>query len=109
MTMETTSTNITAKLPSFSGERQDYQRWHFQVGAYATLGRFGEAMGTTPEADLPSSDAKVLDLTTDEGKRKEKARERNRRAVATLSIALAQDPVALSFVYTTYVPTNTSL
>ena len=98
MTSETT-TSGTVKLPIFSGERDDYQRWEFQIGAYATLGKFAEAMGTSPEADLPTSDAEVLDLTTDEGKRKDKARERNRRAVASLSIALAQDPVALSYVY----------
>eukprot|EP00814_Leptocylindrus_danicus_P020822 CAMPEP_0116004592 /NCGR_PEP_ID=MMETSP0321-20121206/684_1 /TAXON_ID=163516 /ORGANISM="Leptocylindrus danicus var. danicus, Strain B650" /LENGTH=143 /DNA_ID=CAMNT_0003472903 /DNA_START=440 /DNA_END=868 /DNA_ORIENTATION=+ len=98
MTSETT-TSGTVKLPIFSGERDDYQRWEFQIGAYATLGKFAEAMGTSPEADLPTSNAEVLDLTTDEGKRKDKARERNRRAVASLSIALAQDPVALSYVY----------
>ena len=63
------------------------------------LGSFGEAVRTKLETDPPSSNAEILNLKMDEGKRKDKVRERSRRAVAALSIALAQDPVAMSYVY----------
>jgi hypothetical protein len=93
---EYVSTKVT--LPKFTGSHKSYQIWWTRMMAYASVYRFTQAMITTPEADMPASDADVIDTTTDKGKRQRACKARNAVAVANLTMAFETDQL-MSLVY----------
>lgn len=97
-TMEQTNPTKSAKLPSFSGLRKDYQTWWVRFIAYATVWKFSAALVTGGETTMPSSDAAVLDEMTVTGKASTAAKQRNALAMANLTMAFETEGL-LGIVY----------
>jgi hypothetical protein len=51
-------------LPKFGGAHKDFQTWWTRFLAFAAVYQFMQALTGTPETDLPSSDAAVIDTST---------------------------------------------
>jgi hypothetical protein len=65
------SSEKSVKLPSFDGKAQNVQMWWTQFSGFAHVHGFSEAVRKdAPEPDLPSSDAEVLDKSSDQDKKK---------------------------------------
>ena len=77
------SENKSVILPMFSGKDEDFQVWWTKFKAFATAKGIYEALAGK-EADLPDTQADVLDESKPEEKKKIKARERNSLAMAYL-------------------------
>jgi hypothetical protein len=73
------STPITksVRMPSFSGLREDFQTWWIRFVAYVNVCKFLGALKKGGEASMPSSDAMVIDMATEQGKKIAAAKERN--------------------------------
>ena len=67
------------KLPTFDGDEEKFQLW---------LVRFEEAYADAPEADMPESEAFALLLDPKTDKAKVAAVNRNRVAMATLTMVM---------------------
>ena len=74
-------------LPKFTGVHKDFQVWWTRFMAFASVYQFMQAIGESPEADLPISNAASIDKTTDEGKRQAGCKNRNNVAMANLTMA----------------------
>jgi hypothetical protein len=85
--MEVMSSTTLAQLPPFSGARKDFHTWWIRFVAYANMCKFLAALKIGREASMPSSDAVVIDITTDTGKMIAAGKERNRMATANLTTA----------------------
>jgi hypothetical protein len=70
-----------ATLPKFGGAHKDFQTWWTRFLAFAAVYQFTQVLTGTPETDLPSSDAAVIDTSTDPGKRQKLAKDRNNIAM----------------------------
>jgi hypothetical protein len=64
-------------MPSFSGLREDFQTWWIRFVAYVNVCKFLGALKKGGEASMPSSDAMVIDMATEQGKKIAAAKERN--------------------------------
>ena len=76
------------KLPTFDGDEEKFQLWLVRLEAYETCCGFRAAAGDTQEADLPETEAFVLLLDKVTDKAKVAAVNRNRVAMATLTMAM---------------------
>ena len=76
------------KLPTFDGDKEKFQLWLVRFEAYATCCGFRAAVGDTKEADLPETEAFALLLDKVTDKAKVAAVNRNRVAMATLTMAM---------------------
>ena len=85
MSTEDASTRIN--IPTFDGERENFQIWWMRFQAYALVKGFGQAVSGTADGDLPARADDVLDLTTTNGKKAQKALTRNNVAIASLTMA----------------------
>jgi hypothetical protein len=85
--MDSTPITKLVRMPSFSGLREDFQTWWIRFVAYANVCKFLGALKKGGEASMPSSDAVVIDIATEQGKMVAKAKERNSLAMANLTMA----------------------
>jgi hypothetical protein len=74
-------------MPSFSGLREDFQTWWIRFVAYANVCKFLGALKKGGEASMPPSDAVVIYIATELGKKIAAAKERNSLAMANLTMA----------------------
>ena len=81
----------SVRLPTFGGAQKDFQVWWTRFLAYGSVYKFALALKESDEVDLPKSDADVLDLTTDAGKKKDLARKRNNIAMANFTMAFTSE------------------
>jgi hypothetical protein len=84
--MEVTSLTKSVRLPSFSGLRKDFQTWWIRFVAYTNVCKFLAALKNGGEASMPSSDAVVIDMTSDAGKMIAAVKERNELAMSNLTM-----------------------
>ena len=77
-------------VPRFDGTQSEFLTWWMQFSAFATVGRFGEAIGTTQEVDLPATEATALSADPDIAKRQKAAKWRNNMAIAQLTLAFSK-------------------
>ena len=76
----------------FDGASKNFQLWWMRFNAYATVHRFAKAVSKdVPDADMPLSEAEVLDESTDAGKKRIAAKRRNAVAMASLSMAFTSE------------------
>jgi hypothetical protein len=85
--MDSTPITKSVRMPSFSGLREDFQTWWIRFVAYANVCKFLGALKKGGEASMPSSDAVVIDMTTELGKKIAAANDRNSLAMANLTMA----------------------
>jgi hypothetical protein len=76
-----------ATLPKFGGAHKDFQTWWTRFITFAAVYQFTQALTGTTEADLPSSDAALIDTTTNQGKKEKLAKDRNNMAMANFTMA----------------------
>ena len=83
------SESKAVRVPTFNGEKEQFQTWWIRFRAYAKVAKFTKALGTTPEPDLPTSQAEADALTgnSTETKNKLAAVDRNDDAMANLTLA----------------------
>ena len=81
----------SVRLPTFGGAQKDFQIWWTRFLAYGSVYKFAAALKESDDVDLPASDADVLDLTKDEGKRQDAARKRNNVAMANFTMAFTSE------------------
>ena len=85
-------------VPVFKGEKEEFQVWWMRFKGHAARGRFIMALSPTKEADLPLTEASVIDETTPSGKLQAAAKQRNADAMGSLIIA-CQHPTMISYIY----------
>ena len=62
-------TNISmesVRLPVLMGSHMEFHTWWILFHVFATVWKFADAIGRSPEADLPSTVATALSTMTDE-------------------------------------------
>jgi hypothetical protein len=85
--MDSSTITKSARLSSFSGLRKDFQTWWIRFVAYAYMCKFLAALKKGGEASMPSSDAVVIEMTSETGKKIAAAKERNALAMSNLTMA----------------------
>ncbi len=85
--MDNTSVTKSARLPTFSGQREEFQMWWIRFVAHAEMCGFLTALEIGGETTMPDSSTEVLDLTTDDGKLAAASKQRNAMAMANLTMA----------------------
>ena len=81
----------SVRLPTFGGAQKDFQVWWTRFMAYGSVYKFAAALKEKDEVDLPGEDAEALDLSTDDGKKKDAARKRNNIAMANFTMAFTSE------------------
>ena len=90
--MQQSLSEKSVRLPTFDGASKNFQLWWMRFNAYATVHRFAKAVSKdAPDADMPLSEAEVLDESTDAGKKRIAAKRRNAVAMASLSMAFTSE------------------
>jgi hypothetical protein len=87
----------TARLPEFDGTHASFQIWWVRFAAFAMVHHFVQALAIGGEPLMPAKDTDAVDETTADGKLIMKAKERNARAMANLTLALNE--VTMGIVY----------
>ena len=64
-------------LPTFSGERKDFDVFWCRVWAYGSVHGITQAMKRTVDPDLPAREDSAIDESTAEGKKQLKAKKAN--------------------------------
>ena len=85
--MEPKSDNAKFILPSFSGERDDFQLWWVRFQAYGLVKGYRQALQPTPEGKLPADGRVEIDTSDSDGKEAKAAVERNNLAIAAMTMA----------------------
>ena len=80
---------VSLKAPSLK-KGGDFQMWRYRMQAFLELHGLAHCLEQV-DPDFPSNSREVLDLSTDEGKRQEKAKKDNNLAIAYLQAAMAED------------------
>jgi hypothetical protein len=86
-----------ARLPEFDGSHTSFQIWWVRFMAFAMVHKFQQALVIGGEAIMPANDSDPVDETTDAGKLIMKAKDRNARAMANLTLSFTI--VSMGFVY----------
>jgi hypothetical protein len=69
-----------------------FPAWWTRFEAFAVVHKFEKAIRVNgPDSDLPASDSKAIDESTDDGKKKSAAKKRNAIAMAHLSMAFTKE------------------
>jgi hypothetical protein len=89
--MDKTGITKSARLPSFSEMRKDFQTWWIRFVAYMSVCGFLVALEMGGESTMPANNAEVIDMTNDEGKEKAAAKQRNTVAMANLTMAFGTE------------------
>eukprot|EP00591_Stephanopyxis_turris_P000610 CAMPEP_0195508876 /NCGR_PEP_ID=MMETSP0794_2-20130614/1972_1 /TAXON_ID=515487 /ORGANISM="Stephanopyxis turris, Strain CCMP 815" /LENGTH=163 /DNA_ID=CAMNT_0040635957 /DNA_START=67 /DNA_END=558 /DNA_ORIENTATION=+ len=89
--MDEESLTKTVKLPTFSGERKDFQIWWVRFCAYASVQGFRQSIGRVRDPDLPSSEDVTIDARSDQGKKQLRAKRANAVAMANLTMAFTTE------------------
>ena len=76
-------------LPTFSGERDDFQLWWVRFEACCLAKGHSAALKPTPEEKLPADGRVALDLSTTTCEKAKAAMTRNNLAIAALTMAFA--------------------
>lgn len=76
------------KLPRFDGKKRHFALWFSMFEAACNVKGCAEALDLSFKAVLPASDSEILDLSTDDGKAKKKAKTQNALAESYLRLAL---------------------
>jgi hypothetical protein len=86
------SSEKLVRLPTFDRSAKAFQLWQMRFVAYATVHKFSEAVSKdAPDADMPLSEAELLDESIDADKKKIAAKKRNAVAMANLSMAFTSE------------------
>ncbi len=88
----------SVRLPTFDGTDAEFQIFWMRFKAYAKVYKFASALKIGGEADMPASDAEVIDLTDVQGLRQEAAKKRNEIAIANFTMAITSEGT-ISLVY----------
>ena len=78
-------------MPVYDGTYKHFQVWWTRFTAYATVYKFAQALKVGGEADLPTTEATVIDTSTVDGKKEEAAKNRNAIAMANLTMAFTSE------------------
>ena len=78
------------KTPVFDGNMKSFHTWWTRFEAFARVQKFAEALGSQKEPDMPATEAETIDETDDAGKKAIRAKNRNARAVAHLTMAFTK-------------------
>ena len=76
-----------AVLPKFDGSKDKFQMWWVKVRAYCAYVDCVQAIQSVVDPDLPATESEEIDITTEEGKKKFKAKKANSTAMSSLTMA----------------------
>lgn len=88
MSTETTKEKPGSRVPLWNPDAEDasFLLWSVQMEAYASINDW--EFTTKRDPDLPTKHDEVIDESTEDGKKKKKALERNKKGIAALALAM---------------------
>ena len=98
MSTELSTYEKSVRLPTFDGTEEKFQIFWMRFKAYAKVYKFAQALRIGGESDLPTTDASIIDETTDPGKKQAAAKKRNEIAMANFTMAFTTEGT-ISLVY----------
>jgi hypothetical protein len=87
------------RIPLFDGKSKGFVLWWIRFKAYAKECKFSQALGTTPEKDLPAlqEDVDKLDASDVSNKSAIEAMARNEKALSNLAVAFTTSKAMVHF------------
>ena len=78
---------MSKHVPLFDGDPKNYPVWWRCFRGYAGINKFKEAISEVRDPNMPESEATVLDLSTEQGKKQARAVGQNANAIHNLNNA----------------------
>ena len=99
--MADTSSGVSAKvnIPKFSGKEKDYMEFMTSLNAAFALLELEVTMDESFKDKLPANHKVELDLTKADEKKQHQAKQKNHKAIQSLTVAFHGKPKLMSFIY----------